>query len=249
MKKYIILGAAWFILTGCSLGPVAYQEIQLDAAKIQPVEASETNSVSAEGSIKTIAIQIPRSVRQSIDFVAQAPHASWRLPYKEACEEASIVMATWGQHGESLSPNQMNAEILRLVDWENEHYGYFKDTNADETMRMAREVYGMEMRKITYPTREQLQYELAQGNLLIAHVAGRELRNKYFQQPGPLYHVLVLTGYDQRYFYAHDPGTRRGADYRYTHATIMNALHDFNGGDVYNGEPVVLVVPPPQKVD
>jgi uncharacterized protein YvpB len=85
--------------------------------------------------------------------------------------------------------------------------------------------------------------------LLIAHVAGRELRNKYFQQPGPLYHVLVLTGYDQRYFYAHDPGTRRGADYRYTHATIMNALHDFNDGDVYNGEPVVLVVPPPQKVD
>jgi len=43
-------------------------------------------------------------------------------------------------------------------------------------------------------------------------------------------------------FITNDPGTKRGENFAYKYQDLMNAIHDWNNGDVKNGRPVVLVV-------
>ncbi len=55
--------------------------------------------------------------------------------------------------------------------------------------------------------------------------------------------MLVLRGYTKDgYVITNDPGTKRGAQYAYRWSVLLNAIHDWNGGDVENGEKVVIVV-------
>jgi len=73
--------------------------------------------------------------------------------------------------------------------------------------------------------------ELSRDNIFIIPMAGRKLQNPYFRSPGPLYHALVLTGYDQnkKEFITNDPGTRRGENYHYSYEIFYEAIHDFPG--------------------
>jgi hypothetical protein len=38
--------------------------------------------------------------------------------------------------------------------------------------------------------------------------------------------MLVIRGYDEKYFYTNDVGTRLGENFPYAYAVIMDALHD-----------------------
>jgi len=54
--------------------------------------------------------------------------------------------------------------------------------------------------------------------------------------------MLLLKGYtSDGEFITNDPGTRNGRNYVYKQAVLMAAIHDWNGGDVMNGVPVVIV--------
>jgi len=93
---------------------------------------------------------------------------------------------------------------------------------------------------------EYMKKELSKGNLFIAPMAGQELENPYFRVPGPLYHVLVITGFDnnKKEFITHDPGTRRGQDFHYSYEIIQNAIHDFPGkkSDILEGAKNIILV-------
>ena len=56
--------------------------------------------------------------------------------------------------------------------------------------------------------------------------------------------MLVIVGYTETEFITHDPGTRRGKNYRYTFDTIMDAIHDWTGvkEEIGTGVPRVLIV-------
>jgi hypothetical protein len=74
-------------------------------------------------------------------------------------------------------------------------------------------------------------------------MAGRQLGNPNYKQPGPLYHMLVIKGYKKNGdFITNDSGTRKGADYIYQADVIMQAMHDWNGGKVKTGKKVMLIV-------
>ena len=69
------------------------------------------------------------------------------------------------------------------------------------------------------------------------------LGNPYYKQPGPIYHALVLKGYTKDgKFITNDPGTKRGADYLYDPQVILNAMHEWNSGDVEHGRKMAIVV-------
>lgn len=86
--------------------------------------------------------------------------------------------------------------------------------------------------------------ELRTGHIVVVPVAGRLLKNLYFTPPGPLYHMVVIRGFDDAdgSFITNDPGTRRGNGLRYPQARLFEAIHDWNGGDVLNGEKRVMIV-------
>lgn len=188
-------------------------------------------------------LPLPATAQLDVPFTVQAPHAHWELPYQEACEEASILMAARFLQGRSIeSPDDADKAILQLVHFGTE-LGYPIDTTAAETANTLEQFYdGLQTEVITEVTVERIKQAIAQGDPVIVPTAGQQLGNPNFTSPGPVYHMLVITGYTETHFITNDPGTRNGANYKYTYNTLLNAIHDWNNGDVANGQQVMIIV-------
>lgn len=190
------------------------------------------------------------SVNLAVPFTSQAPHANWSLPYQEACEEASVLMAVdfFDDALVDLSTaDGADEEILSLVAFQTERYGDYLDTTAAETARFASQKYEhILFSLLENPSVADLQSELLQGYLVIVPAYGRALGNPNFTGDGPLYHMLVLRGFDSErgIFITNDPGTRNGEAYVYREDVLMNAIGDWNDGDPEHGAKVVIVVAP-----
>lgn len=181
----------------------------------------------------------------SVPFTSQAPFGNWRAPYQDFCEEASIVMAAHFARGLGITPNIADAEMQIIKKYEELVFGRYKDTSIEETAMVLKNLFGIKniATKEVFSTAD-IKKELNLGNIVIAPAAGRLLRNPYFTPPGPLYHMLVIRGYDdtKNVFITNDPGTRRGSGHLYSQNTLFSALHDWNSGNVLSGKKMVAVV-------
>lgn len=188
-------------------------------------------------------ITLPKKASILVPFTVQAPLENWDAPYQEACEEASVIMLDYFLKNSPLEPAQANREILQLVQWqEANHYKY--DVSIVELEKIVQEYYGYDTRISDNVTKESIMHEITKGNPVILPAAGRDLKNPYFSGDGPWYHMLVVTGYDKKYFITNDPGTRRGMDYKYKHKVLLNAVHDWTGvkEEIRTGTPRMLII-------
>ena len=196
--------------------------------------------------------KLPSKVELKVPFLCQAPYANWKMPYKEACEEAALIMAFAFAHGiedKTIGKEAGKQEILGLVRYQKRKFGGHFDLTAKQTAKLFKDYYKFEHFKLVYDfTIKDINKELAKGNLVLVPAAGRLLGNKFFKVPGPIYHFLTVKGYDmkKREFITNDPGTRRGRGYRYKFKTLYNAIHDWTGkGATINlGRKAMLVVTP-----
>ncbi len=188
-------------------------------------------------------VEIPESINLAIPFTSQAPHANWELPYQEACEEASMLMAgRFLQDRAIIDANDADAAILELVNYNNHTLDYPIDMTAAETARAIEKFYELDTELIYNFSWDDVKRALAQGYPVILPAAGRQLGNPNFTPPGPPYHMLVIKGYTATKIITNDPGTRKGTNYQYSYDTLYNAAHDWNGGDVANGKKVIIIV-------
>lgn len=166
-----------------------------------------------------------------VPFTSQAPFANWQPPFNETCEEAALVMAVSWLNNKPLTPEIAKKEILDLVDYQKKKYGDYIDTTAVETAGLANDFYQFDNLKIKEKaTIDDIVSELAKGNLVIAPMAGRTLKNPYFRSPGPIYHMLLFVGYDKKLnqFITNDAGTKRGEGFRYSFKNIEESLADWD---------------------
>ena len=178
-----------------------------------------------------------------VPFTPQAPQANWEMPYQEACEEASMVMVVEyfnGNHQSNLETDYADKEILDLIAWE-EANGYAVDLTAWQVAEVLQKRYKLKAEAVPYDA-NLIRDSIKNGKLVILPAAGRLLGNPYFRQPGPLYHMLVVKGFEGNEFITNDPGTKRGLSYRYTEEALAYAVHDWNGGEVEAGKQVMIVV-------
>jgi VanZ family protein len=188
---------------------------------------------------------IPKNIFIKVPFTTQAPLVNWDALHEEACEEASLIMIKYYLDKKPLSKNIAEKEIQALVAYENKNYGDFKDTTAIETMKLAEDYYEIENLKVIYDFKaEDIKRYLAEGRPIIVPVAGRDLGNPNFTPPGPLYHNLVLVGYDGDMIITNDPGTRKGEGYKYNVEVLYGAIHDFPGRpeDIRKGQKAMIVL-------
>ncbi len=175
--------------------------------------------------------QLPKTFSLKIPFTPQAPTANWDEIHNEACEEASAIMVYKYFSGDTranLPAEEVETEISKLVEWEKNTFGYFLDINSEETVRLIKEVYGLNAKIIYDVTEKNIKEELVQNHAVILPANGQMLGNPNFRRPGPPYHMLVIKGYDQSGFITNDPGTRKGLNYPYTYDTLYAANGDFN---------------------
>lgn len=190
---------------------------------------------------------VPLSFNLAVPFTSQAPYSVWDEVHEETCEEAAVYMVAAFYKGVvgTIDLATAEAELQRLVAIENDTFGYYKDTTAAETARLAKIAYGFSrVDLIDDPTADQIKALIAAGHPVVVPTAGRDLHNPNFTGDGPPYHMITLRGYTATQFVSNDPGTRRGEAYVYGIDTVMSAMHDWNGGDVEHGAKVVIVIYP-----
>ncbi|MDP3696509.1 MAG: C39 family peptidase [Candidatus Taylorbacteria bacterium] len=249
MKKIVIISV---FVTTVFVGGFIFVYKKLDKGVIkEPIPSAQVykspnvNSSPSLAPIHDTLYTIPDTINLAVPFTVQAPNANWDEVHQEFCEEASVLMAASYIKGWDI-PNADIADrkMFEIKTFEEQRFGYYKDTTAEETATILREFYGIDKVKVIYePTTLDIKKALADGKAVLAPAAGRQLGNPYFRQPGPLYHMLVIKGYTKESnFITNDPGTRRGADYIYSPNILMNAIHDWNGGDVEHGRKVIIIV-------
>lgn len=190
---------------------------------------------------------IPAKINLAVPWMSQAQNANWDMPYQEACEEASMLMVDgFYEKKERFAPDSADQLILKLVAYENKIRGDYKDTDANETAQIIRDYLGYkDVRLIPFKTADEIKNIVGRGYPVIIPFSGKELKNPNFRNGGPLFHMLVVKGYtDDGFFITGDPGTRKGEDYVYPLGRIVEAAHDWNGGDVANGDKVMIVIMP-----
>ncbi len=191
--------------------------------------------------------KLPERVELDVPFLCQAPFGNWAQPWQDACEEAAIIMAVHYVRNYPLDKQSGNQEILGLVKYEEKRWGGHHDLDARKTAKLMAEYYNYKKFRVSYAFGiEDIKKELAQGDLVLAPMAGRLLGNRYYRRPGPAYHYMVFRGYDDRAgeFITNDPGTKRGEGFRYKYAVAFNAIHDWNGSKetITSGRKAMIVV-------
>ncbi len=249
MKRIILVIIAVFLLSGCgqttrtvsiSVEPESVDEEGLATSSqenkpaTQVTEEAETSKIeeSEEPLNATIneeskTVEVPAKLELPVLFAQQAPFANWDEVHEETCEEASMIMVARYFKGQPLTETIMEEELQKILKWQEER-GYKVDATAGETIQILKDYFKLEARLSEEVTADRIKYELSQGNLIIVPAAGRELKNPNFKQPGPIYHMLVVKGYNDREFITNDPGTRKGNGYKYSYETLLGATHDWD---------------------
>jgi hypothetical protein len=189
------------------------------------------------------AASLAPSLRIAVPFSPQAPSANWDALHEEACEEMSLIMAMHYWKRTPLTPEIAEQELQSLVEWEH-HNGYKDDVTMEELTNIAVMYYDASVLLDTNVTAASIKNYLRQGRPIIVPAAGRMLGNPYFSGQGPWYHALLITGYENGKFITNDPGTKRGENYEYDEATLLNAIHDWAGKkeDIAKGGKAMVVV-------
>ncbi|NTV41497.1 MAG: hypothetical protein HGA61_04490 [Candidatus Moranbacteria bacterium] len=173
--------------------------------------------------------------KQQVPFVIQAPFGNWKeADFQNACEEASIVMAMgWIKGEKEISPEKAGKRILEIVDFENKNFGYSTDNDIFDLEKIFKEYFNHQNVLVKNNADiENIKTEIQKGNIVIVPVFGQALKNPNFTQPGPIAHMLVILGYDPttKEFITNDPGTRKGAGYRYGENLLFAAVWEYPSG-------------------
>lgn len=188
---------------------------------------------SSTPSVINPATEIRTVLTVGVPFVAQAPFGDWSNPmYQDACEEASLTLVAYYLSGKTLTPAVAEKELLALADYGEKEFGHYVDTSAEDTAKMFKGYYDISSEVIYDMTVDDIKRALASETLVIVPANGRKLGNPNFTPPGPINHMLVITGYDleTREFVTNDPGTRVGRNYRYDEDILYAAVRDYPTG-------------------
>ena len=211
-----------------------------------PIKLSTDQNTEPQSPANT-PLESVTSYNLNVPFTMQAPFSDWSEPWQNTCEEANILMVHYYYQDKTFTKKIAQEELLKLVAWQNKNFGSYVDTSIAQTAEMVEKNWGYKTQIIDNPTVNQIKKFTTDGFPVILPTAGRELKNPYFIQPGPIYHMITVKGYtaDEK-FITNDPGIGRGHDYLYSIDTLMNSMHDWNGSEenILQGAKKILIILP-----
>lgn len=114
--------------------------------------ADEFSSVSEELEELDM-VGLPLYIKHEVPFTSQAPSRQWQdVLYRDACEEASIIMATHWIAGEKndINVGKAEMELEKLFEVVGEKYGTSIDMSAEDTAKLLRKYSDSSLIEIVY---------------------------------------------------------------------------------------------------
>lgn len=213
------------------------------------VPTSKTSSSTVQMKAVTSTGAVANELRLAVPFLSQAPKKDWSALYEDACEEASVLMvkAYYEKQTTNIPPDEGDAAIVRFVTFEAKMLGADRVSVSAQEMADVVNAYFPTLQASVLPVRsaDDIKKQLAKGIPVIVPANGKTLENSHFRNGGPVYHMLLVKGYlaDGRWI-TNDPGTQFGENFLYSQENLLSSIHDWNGGDVPNGAPVMLILRP-----
>lgn len=256
MKKIIYLLALILAVSGCQQKNTI-QGNQNSDFLTKPTVLNSTHSESQPTENNDQVVDIPNSINLDVPFVSQAPFKEWDDLHNEACEEAAVIGAILYLEKRNMAAGEKDQEIRRLVEWQEENFSGHYDLPIEKVKELVENYYHKSAKIISDVSVETIKNELANGKPVIVPAAGRILGNPYFKTPGPVYHMLVIRGYDDKTgeFITNDVGTNtKGENFRYKYNKLIDVIHDMpawqqnkasldaNPDLIFSGKKVILVI-------
>lgn len=235
-------------ITDKKVAVLALEAQQQAAAVPEIVLPTKTEKTVAQKKPAPVVPESNGQFKLKIPFISQAPTLNWDAAHEDYCEEASLLMAVAYLQGKQWTVAEQEIELEKIKTWEEKTFGYFESTTAAETVRIAQELFGFKkVRIIENPTIEKMRVELAANHILIVPADGKALRNPFFKNGGPNYHMLVVRGFTANNdVITNDPGTRHGENFVYKKEVLLAAIHDLSGGSLpklpASGAPRIIVI-------
>lgn len=234
LRKILILTILGLVAVG---GYYSYKILKYNkeevpvAVDIATVESQAQGANSQESGQQTQQLQnlrLPDSLNLKMVFYSQAPFSDWGMPWQEACEEASVLLVANTYLHKNWTREQFRDEILKLVDWEKQHFGDYKHTTVAQTAQILNEYLGLKTVIHEAPSYADIKQILNRGHLIVMTFAGKRLGNPNYRNGGPNYHAMVIKGYKEgEKVITEDVGTKNGENYVFSWGVIQNALHDY----------------------
>ncbi|MFA9262244.1 MAG: C39 family peptidase [Undibacterium sp.] len=239
-EKAFFIGIVILLLIGASswytylARPKVVVDVVLPNLTIEsePVVEPTIESVRAESAVAPEPVVL--KPWENVFFTSQAPTGEWgRNEFQNGCEEASALMAHAWRTKRLYTQAEAKQELIDMARYQEKQISQGIDTDAAKTAELLLNGYfSIADYKLSYDfTLDELKQALADG-LVIVPTNGQALKNPNFTHPGPLQHMLVITGYDEatKEFITNDPGTRKGKGYRYPEATLYSAIREYPTG-------------------
>ncbi|OGH71709.1 MAG: hypothetical protein A2921_02880 [Candidatus Magasanikbacteria bacterium RIFCSPLOWO2_01_FULL_43_20b] len=255
MKRYWLINLICIVLSAGFLFGMVWvwrgtDEIDYEAELRIANSKIENVKIKMENNVARVNAALPPQYFISVPFTSQAPEKNWEQPWQDACEEAAVLMLDAYYKNYNLSPLFAKDEILKIIKWEEER-GWGSSIEIEKVRELVERFVLLNhtittslhhARIVNDPTVENIKKFVANGQPVLVVADGKVLPNPHFRNGGPVYHALIIRGYTETEFITNDPGTQFGRGFKYKYKDLLNAIHDWNGGDVKNGKRAVLVV-------
>lgn len=174
-------------------------------------------------------------------FYSQAPTWNWNQPYQDYCEEASIILWLNCLEWKNVWLNEYLSQLDGLWAYEQKNW-YEKDVSMEEIKKILLKKYWKESKIIKNPTFDKIKKILDKWHLMIVWVAGQQLWNPYYSWDGPIYHVVLVVGYDWNNIITHDVWISKWENYRYDNKHFINSIHNWSKENILEWEKVILEI-------
>ncbi len=188
--------------------------------------------------------KFPSSTNIDVPFTSQAPTGNWSEPWKNACEETSIYMVSSFYTDDTIKRDQAIKHIKEIIAAKNKEF----KVSADESLEKISELIALlgfpwKTEVVENPSIEDIKKQLAKNQPIIAPVFAPAL---HYAEGGPDYHVMVITGYDDKTneFIVNDPAFKNGKGIRFKYDVFMKAIHDLDQINYRAGRKALLFTKP-----
>ncbi len=242
----MIFHKTYFIIA--LLSSILLSSCQPDIKPKHTIEPIPTGSVTSTVNSTATPTSIPTKFLLKTSFVPQAPEKNWDQPWQDTCEEAALLTLYYYYTNQSPNLDKIKTDLLAILNYE-QSKGWGHDINLSQIQQILLDMYHLNSTIVSDPTTDQIEAYLASNTPVLTTANGKILyqENKHFSNGGPLYHGLVILGFDKAksIFTVHDVGTQHGAYFKYSYPVLMDSIHDLPlaGKDsISSGPKSILVV-------